>query len=53
MSSIRYDYFTDEELNEVLACLQDSDRYIIEGLKNRLIKEIAEEIEIRAGIIHQ
>lgn len=37
-------YCTDQELEELLASLEDSDRYIIEGCKERLIKEIQVEV---------
>lgn len=36
--------FNKDELLEILACLEDSDRYIIEGQKNRMITELKERI---------
>lgn len=36
----KWNNFELAELDEILACMQDSDRYISEGTKNRLISEI-------------
>lgn len=40
-------YCKDEELEEILAGLEHSDRYIIEGCKERLIREIQVEMAKR------
>ncbi len=41
-------YFDTGDLEEILACMQDSDRYIHEGRKMRLVKSIEQEIEKRS-----
>ena len=36
----RWQCFNLDELDEILACMEDSDRYISEGLKNNVIRQI-------------
>ena len=36
----RWKCFNLDELDEILACMEDSDRYISEGLKNNIIRQI-------------
>lgn len=35
------------DLKEILACLNDSDRYIVLSTKTRIIEELEHEIELR------
>lgn len=37
------------ELEEILACMEDSDRYIHEGRKMRIIASIKQEIKIKSN----
>ncbi|HXV39235.1 MAG TPA: hypothetical protein VD699_06675 [Nitrosopumilaceae archaeon] len=36
--------FSKEEMLEILACMEDSDRYIFEGQKDRLIRELKSKV---------
>lgn len=42
----------DTELEEILACMEDSDRYIHKSNKDRLIKEIKTELHYRGHIVY-
>lgn len=41
-------YFDTADLEEILACMQDSDRYIHEGRKDKIIKSIEDELSNRS-----
>ena len=42
----RWHCFNLDELDEILACMEDSDRYISEGLKNNIKRQINEQKSI-------
>jgi hypothetical protein len=39
----RWKCFSLDDLDEILSCMEDSDRYISEGLKNNIIRQINEQ----------
>lgn len=50
-SKKRFNYLDDTELEEILACMEDSDRYINEDNKNNIIRDIKIELHYR-GFTH-
>lgn len=42
-----WDSFNQDELEEILACMIDSDRYILEPLKIKIVDELEREITIK------
>lgn len=39
-----FHFFNTADLEEILACMEDSDRYIQEGRKDRIINQLKEEL---------